>query len=167
MTTRTVTFLGALALVPLAPVRGDEPKAAHDRGTAAALTRSARSGRWSEPATWENGQVPGAGARVQVRAGHAVTYDAASDQPVRSIHVAGTLRFDPDRDTRLVVGLIKIQAGDDASENGFDCDAHAPRDAPDARRPALEVGTEARPIPAGRSAVIRLASLPDMDPETC
>jgi hypothetical protein len=102
-----------------------------------------------------------------VRAGHTVTYDADSEQPIRSIHVAGTLRFDPDRDTRLVVGLIKIQAGDDASENGFDCDAHLPQNLPDAQRPALVVGTEARPIPAGRSALIRLVSLPDMDPETC
>ncbi len=57
-------------------------------------------------------------------------YDTASEQTIRSIHVAGTLRFDPDRDTRLVVGLIKIQAGDDASENGFDCDAHLPQTYP-------------------------------------
>ena len=161
-------ILGVMVLIPLAPARGDAPKGAQDRGTTApALTRSAESGRWSEPTTWEGGRVPGAGARVQVRAGHTVTYDADSDQPIRSIHVAGTLRFDPDRVTRLDVGLIKIQAGDDASEDGFDCDAHAPQHAPDAQRPALVVGTESRPIPAGRSALIRLVSLPDMDPETC
>ncbi len=64
-------------------------------------------------------------ARVQVRTGHIVTYDIESDAVIRSIHVAGTLRFDPDRDTRLDVGLIKIQAGDDAGESGFDCEAHA------------------------------------------
>jgi hypothetical protein len=106
-----------------------------------------------------------------VRAGHTVTYDVASDEPVRSIHVAGTLRFDPERDTKLTVGLIKIQAGDDASENGFDCDAHAAAAAaaadPHAARPTLEVGTQDRPIPAGHSALIRLAALPGMDPETC
>jgi hypothetical protein len=96
-----------------------------------------------------------------------VLYETVSDEPVRSIHVAGTLRFDPDRDTRLVVGLIKIQAGDDASENGFDCDAHAPKRDPDAPRPTLEVGIAARPIPAGRSAVIRLAAIEGMDPQTC
>jgi hypothetical protein len=39
-----------------------------------------------------------------------VIYDAESDRVIRSIHVAGALRFDPGRDTRLVVGLIKIQA---------------------------------------------------------
>src|SRR5262249_29141568 len=42
------------------------------------LVRSARGGPWSAPATWEGGRVPGAGARVQVRAGHAVTYDLKS-----------------------------------------------------------------------------------------
>ena len=88
------------------------------------LLRSEASGAWSAPATWEGGKVPQAGARVQVRTGHAVTYDVNSDQVIRSIHVAGTLRFAHDRDTRLDVGLIKIQPGDDASENGFDCEAH-------------------------------------------
>src|SRR5262245_34658343 len=73
------------------------------------LVRSARSGAWSSAATWEKGQVPGAGARVQVRSSHEVVYDAASDDVIRSIHVAGTLVFARDRDTRLVVGLIKIQ----------------------------------------------------------
>jgi hypothetical protein len=96
-----------------------------------------------------------------------VIYDTESDRPVRSIHVAGTLRFDPDRDTRLVVGLIKIQAGDDASEDSFDCDAHAPRRDPDSPRPTLEAGTAARPIPAGHSAVIRLGAIEGLDPQTC
>src|SRR6202030_1640438 len=104
------------------------------------LIRSAQSGPWSAPQTWGGG-IPGAGARVQVRTGHTVTYDVSSDQAIRLIHVAGTLRFAPDRDTRLDVGLIKIQAGDDASENGFDCDAHAgsgPDPAPLGSRGLLE-----------------------------
>jgi hypothetical protein len=145
----------------------DEAKTASPPGPGA-LIHSARSGPWSRAQTWDGGRVPGPGARVQVRAGHTVTYDVASDQPVRSIHVAGTLRFDPERDTRLGVGLIKIQAGDDASENGFDCDAHALAAAdPHAARPALEIGTQERPIPEERSALIRLVALEGMDPETC
>src|SRR5262249_47303980 len=68
--------------------------------------RSARSGAWSAPGTWEGGKLPPAGSRVQVRRGHTVTYDMKSDRVVRSIHVAGTLRFSHDRDTRLDVGLI-------------------------------------------------------------
>ena len=57
------------------------------------LVRSARSGPWSDGATWEGGRVPGAGGRVQVRGGHTVTYDLNSDVPIRSVHVAGTLEF--------------------------------------------------------------------------
>ena len=111
--------------------------------------------------------MPSAGAKVQVRSGHSVTYDTASDQVIRSIHIAGTLRFDPDRDTRLEIGLIKTQAGDDASENGFDCDAHQAQSNPDDPRPALEVGTWAHPIAAGHTALIRLVAVSGMNPETC
>src|SRR5262245_53971177 len=55
--------------------------------------RSARTGPWSAPATWEGGKVPTAGDRVQVRTDHTVHYDVKSDQVIRAIHVAGTLRF--------------------------------------------------------------------------
>ena len=106
-------------------VAGESPEGAPRKPTAR-LIRSARSGPWSAAATWEGGKVPGAAARVQVRQGHTVVYDVRSERPIRSIHVAGTLTFAPDRDTRLDVGLIKIQPGEDASEDGFDCDAHLP-----------------------------------------
>jgi hypothetical protein len=104
---------------------------------------------------------------VQVRAGHTVVYDVKSDQPIRVVHVAGTLTFAADRDTRLDAGLIKVQSGDEASENGFDCDAHLPDFTPGQPRPALEVGTPDRPIPAGRHALIRLVYFEGMDRETC
>ena len=64
-------------------------------GPQAPLVRSAASGRWSEATTWEGGKVPGSGARVQIRTGHVVTFDIKTDGAIRSIHVAGTLRFDP------------------------------------------------------------------------
>jgi hypothetical protein len=134
---------------------------------AEALVRSARSGPWSAAATWEGGRVPAAGARVQVRAGHTVTYDVSSATVLRSVHVAGTLTFARDRDTRLDVGLLKVQPGDDASENGFDCDAHLAVPAPGTPRPALEVGTPDRPIPAGRTALIRLVYVEGLDRESC
>jgi hypothetical protein len=88
-------------------------------------------------------------------------------QAVRSIHVAGVLTFARDRDTQLDVGLIKIQPGDDASENGFDCDAHAQDLKPGELRPALEVGTPNQPIPAKYSATIRLVYFRGMDKESC
>jgi hypothetical protein len=128
--------------------------------------RSTRSGRWSDPATWQGGVVPPAGSRVQVREGHTVVYDLNSDRAIRSIHVAGTLDFARDRDTRLDVGLIKVQPGDEASENGFDCDAHIPRPDPAHPRPALFVGRPDDPVPAGTSATIRLTYFEGMDRET-
>lgn len=142
---------------------------ADEAGTAGAtaFVRSAGSGVWSAGETWEGGKVPGEGDRVQVRAGHQVVYDAASDAVIRSIHVAGVLRFDQDRDTRLVAGLIKIQPGDDASENGFDCDAHEHDAEGHGPRATLEVGSADQPIAAGHTATIRLAYVEGMDRETC
>ncbi len=131
------------------------------------LLRSAHSGRWSEGATWEGGRAPSAGERVQVRAGHVVTYDIKTTAPIRSIHVGGTLRFDPELDTRLDVGLIKIQAGDDAGESGFDCEAHVKAVASEAERAVLEVGTADHPIGAGHAALIRLAMIKGLDPDDC
>ena len=130
---------------------------------AVALIRSAQSGVWSAVGTWEGGQVPGAGARVQIREGHAVTYDVKSAQPIRLIHIAGTLTFARDIDTRLDVGLIKIQAGNDASEEGFDCEAHLPDAPASGPRPALEVGMPERPIEANHTAVIRLVDCDGVD----
>src|ERR1043165_1512667 len=131
------------------------------------MVRSARSGAWSAPGTWEKGKVPTAGARVQIRTGHTVIYDLKSDQVIRSIHVAGILTFAPDRDTRLDVGLIKIQAGDDASEDGFDCDAHLSPLEQGSVRPALEVGTSDHPIAAQHTALIRLTYVDGLDKQSC
>jgi hypothetical protein len=131
------------------------------------LIRSAQSGPWSAPATWEGGKVPDFGSKVQIRTGHDVIYDVCSDTAFRSIHVAGTLSFARDRNTRLEVGLIKIQAGDDASENGFDCDAHVPQPKPGEARPALVVGSPNEPIPAKYNATIELRYFEGMDKESC
>jgi uncharacterized protein (TIGR03067 family) len=146
-----------LSLVPTPAVFAHAPE----------LIRSARSGPWSAPDTWVGGKVPGTGARVQIRSGHAVTYDLTSAEVLRSIHVAGILTFSRDKDTRLVVGLIKIQAGENASEDGFNCDAHLKEPDPKEPKPALEVGTPNAPIPAERTAVIELAFVEGLDTETC
>ncbi len=139
----------------------------HASGKGGELIRSARSGPWSAPATWEGGRVPGAGARVQIRQGHAVVFDVQTEKPVRMVHVAGTLTFAPDRDTRLDVGLLKIQPGDNASEDGFDCDGHVPDRKPGEPQPALEVGTPDRPIAAGKTALLRLVYFDGMDRKSC
>jgi hypothetical protein len=129
--------------------------------------RSAKSGPWSAPATWEGGKVPPAGSRVQIRPGHTITYDLADGPAIRFIHVAGTLTFARDRNTQLDVGLLAIQPGDDATEDGFDCEAHAPNVAPGAARPALEVGTPEQPLPAKFTATIRLKYFEGQNKQSC
>jgi uncharacterized protein (TIGR03067 family) len=149
-----------LLLAPFGASFGGEP-------AGPALIRSARSGVWSAPETWEGGKVPGVGARVQVRTGHAVAYDLSSDRVIRSVHVAGTLTFARDRDTRLDVGLVKIQPGDDTDEDGFNCTAHVKEPDPKAPVAALVVGTAEAPIPAGHTATIRLTPVEGLDRESC
>src|ERR1051325_3430082 len=137
--------------------------------------RSARSGKWSDPNTWIGKRAPRAGDNVQVRAGHMVTYDVNSDEAVRVLHVAGTLTFARDKSTRLNVGLLKVQPGEECSEDGFNChevDVATPLD--DSRRArsdapyraALEIGTRENPILANVTATIRLTYFDGMDTNT-
>ncbi len=130
-------------------------------------TRSARNGSWSDATTWTGNQVPAAGARVHVRPGHVVVYDVKSETPIRSVYVAGTLTFAADRDTRLDVGVIKIEAGDEPTEEGFDCDAHIEGLPAGTVRPALLVGTPEQPIDAKHTALIRLMPFDGQDKQSC
>ncbi len=127
------------------------------------VIRSAGSGPWSAPATWEGGRIPCELTRVLIRTGHRVVYDANSDVVIRGITIAGTLSFVPDRDTRLDVGLIVIQAAEKYSESGFDCAAHVGEPDPAVERPALEIGTPNRPIDARHTALIRLKYVAGLD----
>jgi hypothetical protein len=146
------------------------------------LVRSAQSGPWSAPTTWEGGKVPSAGVQVLVKKGHTVSYDVQAKELIRSLHISGMLTFEPDRDTLLEVGLIKIQHGDIVDESGFDCAAHMDETAVRTKgsdagleayclccegKPSLLVGTPERPIEADRKAVIRLHYIDGMDKESC
>ena len=130
------------------------------------MIRSAQSGPWSDPKTWEGGQLPAAGNSVQIREGHEIVYDRNSDQALRSIFVAGRLSFATDRDTRLDVGIITIQNGNDTTEHGFDCKGPSP--VVDALKPkaTLEVGSAETPIDAEHHALIRLVFFEGMDPQS-
>ncbi len=132
---------------------------------AAEIIRSAGSGAWSEKATWDGGKVPYAGDRVQIRGGHEVIYDTDSDAAIRAIHIAGSLRFSTDRDTRLNVGLIRIEAGDEWKEGAVHCHDLPPPPDPDAPLPALEIGTAEKPVEAGHQALVRLVYFEGDDPE--
>ena len=153
---RILFLLTAITLSATPVVRAEVP-----------LVRSSASGRWSDPATWEGRRVPSTGERVQVRSGHVVVFDARIESPIRSIHVAGTLDFDPDLDLLLTVGLIKVQAGDDASESGLDVHGAMAEPEQGSERPALLVGTSRRPIAVNHRAMIRLAPAEGLDPESC
>src|SRR6185369_16852316 len=111
---------------------------------------SARSGKWSDPQTWSDQRGPRGNDNVQIRTGHVVTYDVNSDEVIRVLHVAGTLTFARDKSTRLDVGLLKVQPGNECAEDGFNCHEMAETPSPDesnATEAALEIGTRANPIP--------------------
>lgn len=129
------------------------------------VVMSAKSGLWSAPDSWEGKTVPAAGSRVLIRAGHRITYDVKSTAVIRGINIAGTLAFDPDKDTELNVGLIKIQPGDEYSEDGFDCDHHAIEESKPSAKPELLVGTPEKPI--AKTARIRLHFVDGMNKESC
>jgi len=131
------------------------------------VVKSAKSGPWSAADSWDGKAVPAAGARVLIRTGHRIAYDVKSDVVIRGINIAGILAFDPDKDTELNVGLIKIQPGDEYSEDGFDCDHHASDEPPGSsrREAALLVGTPEKPI--AKTAKIRLHLVNGMNKESC
>ncbi len=155
------------------------PKAVAEKGVSFTL-HSSRNGNWSDIGTWKEGRLPAAGDNVQIRAGDQVVYDVSSDAAIRTIHVAGTLRFSREKSTLLNVGLIKITPGESCSEDGFACHAAgmaavpatAPAGAPagaadgSTALPGLEIGTAESPIPAGVKATIRLVYFEGMDKET-
>ncbi len=146
------TLLKSLAASTLLLRLGAEEKAAP--------IQSARSGRWSSPDTWANRALPTGGSTVEVLPGHTVVYDVHSDLPLRMVRVLGTLSFARDRDTRLDVGLLKI--GGDASEDGATF-SHHPDGGP---APVLEIGTPDNPLPADRSATVRLVYFEGFDKDS-
>lgn len=159
----SLAVLIGLASPVLETARAESPANAG----APAVIRSARSGFWSDRNSWAGGQVPGAAARVLIRAGHRIVYDVKSSDAIRGINIAGTLSFATDRDTRLDVGLIKIEASDEYSEEGFDCDAHLQPSDGKQPLPALEVGSPNASVEAGHSATIRLVYFAGMDRQSC
>jgi hypothetical protein len=133
------------------------------------VVRSAKSGAWSASATWEGGKLPSSGCKVQIRPGHSVTYDIEADDRtvIRAVFVAGTLAFATDKNTRLNVGLIKIEASDSVIEEGFDCDEHIEEPKPGQSMPALLVGTPEKPVAASARALIRLAPVANQNKQSC
>src|SRR5260370_35405898 len=98
----TETLRGSLAVLVIWLVAGTVSPGLHAADKEApTVIRSAKSGPWSAPGTWEGGQVPAAGARVVIRRGHVLLYDVKANQPIRAVLVAGTLTFATDTATPL------------------------------------------------------------------
>jgi hypothetical protein len=160
---KTAIALAGALLAAVAPsVSGAEPV-----NDASPVVRTAKSGAWSNAATWEGGKVPVGNVRALVREGHQIIYDLKATKPLRSLTVSGRLSFAHDKDTQLDVGLIKIQPGEDCAEEGFACDLHATSHDGAKPRAALEVGTPDQPISEGHTALIRLVFMDGLDKESC
>ena len=128
---------------------------------------STQSGAWSAASTWKGGKIPSNGDRVHVKREHAVVYDVKSEAGLRAVYVAGALRFANDRNTQLNVGVLKVEAGQTPTEEGFDCDAHLLTPEPGATRAILEVGSASKPIDPKFTALIRLLPFADQDKQSC
>src|SRR5690606_36055489 len=93
---------------------------AHADEGAEAAPAAVKTVRWSDPAAWPDGKVPGEGDAVTIARGTEVVLDV--DPPaLRSLTVDGKLRFAEDRDINLATEWIYLRGGE------------------------LEIGTEARP----------------------
>ena len=66
------------------------------------------SGSWFDPSTWEGGVVPGDGARVVIADGVQVDYGGVSDARLFTVRVDGSLRFETDVDSKMVVDTLVV-----------------------------------------------------------
>lgn len=124
-------------------------------------------GDWSDASIWEAGRVPGSGDDVRISPGTEVLYDVKSEALVRTLHVAGALRFARDRDTLLNVGniLVSPDVTRASADPGVDDLSHDHKDAEHMSAALLEAGSALEPIPHPRTARIRLHFIEGMNPE--
>jgi hypothetical protein len=141
-----VAATSALALGPIVAIGQDAhdhtpPVSGVPQGVpyfcASPSVTSAGSGLWSDPRTWSTGKVPRENDKVEVAAGHDVTYNVVSDAKLACLEVDGHLRFDTTSNTRLKVGNLTVM------EPGY-----------------LEIGTEAKPVSPDVAAEIIIADQP-------
>lgn len=119
-------LLGAASLVPVCLLLGAGAGAAaqdhhgHAEAAAEAAPSGIRQVRWSDPAAWPGGKVPGEGAAVVIARDLDMVLDA-SPPALRSLTIDGKLRFADNRDLELETEWIYLRGG------------------------TLEIGSEARP----------------------
>jgi hypothetical protein len=93
------------------------------------------SGAWNDAATWQGGRVPKDGDSVRIPPGMTVNVTDRESAALARVYVEGVLNFVPNQDTRLVVDTMLIGAS-----------------------AALQMGTSAQPLQAGRSAELIVQS---------
>jgi hypothetical protein len=76
--------------------------------TASATHRTVRSGNWSDPTIWDDGQVPRLNADVLIEAAHTVTFDQVMTSAIRTLRINGQLRFAHNRNTKMLVDTIVV-----------------------------------------------------------
>lgn len=130
----------------------------------AETVRSVQSGNWSEPATWHNNSVPAFGARVLIDSGHTVVYDLFQQEPIRRLHIRGTLSFSRKANTWLQAGLIILSPVKQIPEKYIGKTIFQQNSGNPFHLPKLEIGTPEKPIPSKIIARITLVHFPDMDP---
>ncbi len=98
------------------------------------------SGNWSNPAIWQGGKVPSAGAKVLIPNGITIRFDAIMDFSLSTLRIDGHLRFAETFSTRLKADTIVVYTTG-----------------------ALTIGTEAAPIHDNVTATIMIADAGDID----
>jgi cell migration-inducing and hyaluronan-binding protein len=110
---RTALLLSASLLLGTGAGIAAQDNHAHDHAAAAADATSVatRTGRWSDPATWPDGKVPGEGDAVTIGRDMHVVLDV--DPPaLRSLTIDGKLSFADDRDIGLETEWIYLRGGE-------------------------------------------------------
>jgi hypothetical protein len=137
----TAAYVAAVKALPDAPAHPDDPAMAEEHAALLALVPrseathvAVRDGSWFDPATWSDGRIPDAHARVLIPEAISVTYDGESDASLFTVRVDGELLFAPDHDTRMVVDTLVV-----------------------AKSGLLQIGTSEHPIQEGVTANIVIA----------
>ena len=70
-----------------------------------------KASRWSDPASWPDGKVPGAGDAVTIARDRSIILDV-SPPALRSLTINGKLSFANDRDLSLTTEWIYLPGGE-------------------------------------------------------
>jgi cell migration-inducing and hyaluronan-binding protein len=138
---RLALLLPASLLLGMGAGAGAQETHAHmDMPAQAAPLSAVKQTRWSDPASWPDGKVPGKGDAVTIGQDRSILLDV-SPPALRSLTINGKLSFSDDRDIALTTEWIYVPGGE------------------------LAIGSEAKPYT--RKATITLTdNVPDEDINT-